>query len=66
VEKVYTAKEVAARLGVSPQSITLWIRKGQFPNAYRLNPDAARSPHRIPESDIIAFEKKRQRKTDQE
>jgi len=33
--------------------------KAQVTLAYKLNPDGKTSPYRIPESDVIAFEKKR-------
>lgn len=64
MEKVLTTTEAAKRLGVTSRSILAWIQQGHLPNAYRLNPGMPRSPHRIPESDIVAFEKKRQRNPD--
>ena len=57
--KIYTTRQVADRLGATPQAVAAWIRQGKFPNAYKLDPEGQTSPYRIPESDIIAFEKKR-------
>ncbi len=56
-----TTAEAAERLGVTPQALHKWIQQGHFPNAYKLNPHAKNSPLRIPETDIIAFEKERER-----
>jgi len=59
--KMYTVRETAERLEVTIGAIHKWIRRGSFPNAYKLNPDAHTSPYRIPEADILAFEEKRQK-----
>jgi excisionase family DNA binding protein len=59
VTKLYTAKEVADRLGVTSRTIHGWIAQGVFPNAYKLNPHSLTSPYRIPEEDIVALEEKR-------
>lgn len=58
--KMLSVKEVAERLSVSPRAIHKWIKRGYFPNAYKLSP-ASNSPYRIPESDIAAFEELRER-----
>jgi excisionase family DNA binding protein len=60
--KMLSVKEVAERLGVTPRAIHRWIKRGYFPGAYKLSP-ALNSPYRIPESDIIAFEERRERQT---
>jgi len=57
--KLYTTREVAERLGATPQAVQAWIRQGKFPNAYKLQPDGKTSPYRIPEGDVTAFEEKR-------
>ena len=54
-----STKQAAERLGVTPRTIVFWIGRDTFPNAYKLNPDAPKSPYRIPVSDIEAVEAKR-------
>lgn len=56
--KLLTTTEAAERLGVSRVTINEWIDKGFFPNAYKLS-GQAKSPYRIPVSDIETFEAKR-------
>lgn len=51
--------DAAERLGVDRVTVWRWVQAGEFPNAYRLNPNNPRSPYRIPEEDITAFEEKR-------
>ncbi|MCP4605077.1 MAG: helix-turn-helix domain-containing protein [Proteobacteria bacterium] len=53
-----TAKEVATRLNVTPRAIQDWVRRGYFPNAYKVGPGKT-SPYRIPEKDVVAFEENR-------
>ena len=60
MSKVFSVKEAAERLGVTRRTINHWIRQGQFPGVYKLNPNARNSPYRIPESDIAALEERRQ------
>jgi excisionase family DNA binding protein len=57
--------DVADRLGVDRATVARWIRKGQFPNAFKKGP-AINSPYVIPESDVDAFVKslKTQKATD--
>ena len=50
-------KEVAQRLGVTSVTVTRWINRGHFPNAYKLGP-YSKSPFVIPETDVISFEEK--------
>ncbi len=57
--KLYTVKEAADRLGAKPRAVIAWVQRGQFPNAYKLNPYGRTSPFRIPEQDIVAFEEQR-------
>ena len=57
-ESLSTA-EAAQRLGVTPQTVIKWIKRGSFPNVFKLNPDAIRPTYRIPISDIKAFEERR-------
>lgn len=58
--RMYTVNEAASRLGVRPRSVRHYIKRGFFPNVERVSPET-KSPYRIPESDIIEFEKKRRR-----
>lgn len=52
--------EVAERLGVHRVTVHRWVvNKNYFPHAYQVNPHESRSPYRIPEEDVIAFEEKR-------
>ena len=57
--KILTTRKVADRLGVTPRSVQKWIRQGKFPGAYKLDPDGATSPYRIPENDVVSFEERR-------
>jgi len=57
---LYSVKEAAERLGVGTTTVNRWVKLGEFPNAYKLNPRAKNSPFRIPEEDIVAFEEERQ------
>jgi hypothetical protein len=59
-ERIFSAREAGERLGTTRRAVVSWIRKGRFPNAYKLDPFGVTSPYQIPESDIIAFERKRQ------
>ncbi len=60
--KLLSTAEVAERLGVHRITVQLWIRKGYFPNAYKVGL-GKNSPYVIPESDIVAFEEKRRQAT---
>lgn len=53
--------EAGERLGVHDLTIRRWIEEGRFPNAFRKNPFNDKSPYRIPETDIKAFEAERQK-----
>lgn len=57
-EKRYSTKEAAGRLGVTQRTIQRWYDLGEFPNARPKSP-FPRSPVEIPESDIEAFEQRR-------
>ena len=56
---VLTVEQAAQRLGVTTRAVRKWIRKGRFPNAYKLDPYGQTSPFRIPIKDIEAFEASR-------
>ena len=62
VDKTLSTADVAKRLQVHPTTVQGWIRKGYFPNAYKLGL-GKNSPYIIPESDIVAFEEKRHQAT---
>lgn len=57
-ERYYTVAEAAKRLGVQNKTVRLWVLDGKFPGVYRLS-DEPKSPYRIPESAIAAFEQNR-------
>ena len=59
MNRKYTAREAAERLGVTSRTIQNWIAQGLFPNAYKLNPRGKTSPYCIPEEDIEALEEER-------
>ena len=35
---LYSVKEAAARLGVGTTTVNRWVKLGDFPDAYKLNP----------------------------
>ena len=51
--------QAARKLGVFPSTVVRWINGGLFPGAYKLNPEAANSPYRIPPDTLATFLKKR-------
>jgi excisionase family DNA binding protein len=57
-EKRFSTAEAAERLGVVQRTIQRWYEQGEFPNARPKSP-TPRSPIVIPESDIAAFEQRR-------
>jgi excisionase family DNA binding protein len=60
-ERTLGTSEAAQALGVSARTVQRWLEENLFPNAYRLNPENPRSHVRIPEEDIEALKRKRQR-----
>ena len=58
-DELLTVTQVAKLLGVSGGQAGKWIVRGDFPNAYRLNPLSKQSHWRIPRSDVDAFIQKR-------
>lgn len=58
-ETMLTVLEAAKRLGIDRRTVNVWIRKGQLPGAYQLDPSNPRSRYRIPESDIERIESMR-------
>ena len=57
-EVTLSTGEVAQRLNVTTTTIHRWIKKGTFPNAFKLRPGNF-SRIRIPISDVIAIEESR-------
>jgi excisionase family DNA binding protein len=53
-----TTRDVAQRYGVTPQTVTRWIRAGRFPHACRTG--GRRGDYRIPEGDLAQLAVKRQ------
>ena len=62
-EKMYSTAEAARRLGVTRKSAYRWYQRGEFPNARPKSPIPGSSLV-IPESDIIAFEQRRDHRRD--
>ena len=58
--KMLSTADVAERLRVHQTTVQGWIRRGYFPNAYKLGP-GKNSPYVIPESDVVTFEENRKR-----
>jgi transposase-like protein len=52
-----TVAEIAKRFDVHISTVHVWIRAGHFPNARRKGP-GKKSPFVVPESDVIALERK--------
>lgn len=57
-KKDLTVNQLAAHFDVTTRAVRKWIARGYFPNAYRLSP-SPRSPFRVPERDVAAFEAQR-------
>ena len=62
--KVLTTLEVSRILGVTKASVSLWLKDGHFPNAFKVNPRKRFSAWRVPQADVDAFieERRRQRR----
>jgi len=60
-ETLLNASEVARTLGVSSAAISQWLAEGEFPHAFKLNPNHSKSPWRIPRADVTAYIEKRAR-----
>lgn len=56
--KFFTVTEAADRLGIDPSTVRRHIAAGSFPDARRTSPVGGN--YRIPEEDIIQFEKQRE------
>ena len=50
-----STKQAAALLGVSPHTIILYVQRGHFPGAYKLDPTRRNSPIRIPLEAVQRF-----------
>lgn len=60
MERPLTAAEAANELGRDPRTVQRWCNAGVFPNAYRINPEARRSPWMIPPEDVEALKQQEQ------
>lgn len=56
----YSVEQAANILGVSARTIRNWIKKGRFPNAYKLDPQSKKSSYKIPKIDVDSFLRERQ------
>lgn len=57
IPAVLTSAEVAARLRVTTRTVARLVARGEFPNARKMG-SGPNSPYAIPESDLLAYEKK--------
>jgi excisionase family DNA binding protein len=55
-EPELTVEEVATNLRLSQQTVRRWLRRGDFPNAYRLG--GTKAGWRIPQADVEALKKR--------
>ena len=60
---IYSTNDVCKILNCSHQLVSLWVKQGEFPHSYKLNPSRLNSPYRIPRADVEAFLAKRQAQT---
>jgi predicted DNA-binding transcriptional regulator AlpA len=60
-EKFLTAPEVGKMLGVTSACVNRWLDAGEFPGAYRCNPNLKKSRWRIPRGDVELFVEKRRK-----
>lgn len=54
-------REVAAELGLNPETVRIMARSGDFPNAYKSVQGKINSPVRIPWSDVEDYRRKQPR-----
>lgn len=57
-QQVLPVSEVAERLGVTPETIRRYLEDGRL-DGYRVTPGLPRSPWRVYEASVIAFEQLR-------
>ena len=57
IPALLTSAEVAARLKKTTRTVARLVARGEFPNAQKIGSGAS-APFAIPESDVIAYEKK--------
>jgi predicted DNA-binding transcriptional regulator AlpA len=53
--KLLKNAEVAARIGIKPNTLEIWRNKGKGPEFFKLDPDSLRSPVRYRESVVEAW-----------
>jgi predicted site-specific integrase-resolvase len=56
-----TVAEVARKLDIAENTLTTWLKAGDFPNAFRVNPRLKKGRWIIPKSDLDAFIEKRRK-----
>ena len=57
IPTLLTSAEVAARLKVTTRTVARLVARGEFPNAQKIGSGAS-APFAIPESDVIAYQRK--------
>lgn len=61
--KNLTVAQVAEILEIQPRTVRLYIARGHFPSAYKLDPTRKKSEYRIPQEDVTNFLAKQGRKS---
>jgi len=56
-----TVKQVAERLRVSDEKVRQMVKEGRFPGAFQSDAAKMTSPFLIPDRDVAAFERSRER-----
>jgi len=56
--ELLTSNQVASILKCTPEYVTILVKRGHFPGARKMDPTRRNSPLRIPNADVIAFQKK--------
>lgn len=54
----FTVQQLATRWGISERAVQKWIKRGVFPNAYRIGIGRG-SHYRVPKPDVFDFERRR-------
>ena len=50
-----TVEQVAATLNVTARTVRNLIKRGRFPGAYKIDPQATKSTYQIPKADLEHF-----------
>jgi hypothetical protein len=64
-DRPYNVEQAAMEFGVAKTTIHLWLHRGDFPHAFKVDPDKLTSAWLIPAEDIEALRQKRNQGTDE-